>query len=63
MYEKTVTILIITNQPRQEMRTGILMFYPASTSLLTREQSLKSTGQTQQTTHSYTSIILSRTAI
>ena len=34
--------------------TGILMFYPALTSLRTKGQSLKSTGQTQLTTHSYT---------
>ena len=49
--------------PQQEMCTGILMFYPALTSLLTREQSLKSTGQMQQTTHSYTSVIPFRMAI
>ena len=45
MYEKTVTIFDYSNQPRQEMRTGILMFYPALTSLQTREQSSKSTDQ------------------
>ena len=54
MYEKTVTVF----NYYESATTG-----DALTSLRTREQSLKSTDQTQLTTHSYTFDTLSRMAI